>query len=107
MEHIADPYAALPSLHLGWGMWVGMVIFTQVRSRLRYVGLVYPIVTIFAVMITGTHFFLDTIAGCALFAVVFTVVAAAYSWRARRSFAAEPVESFGDRDAPSAERIPA
>ncbi len=70
LEHIADPYAAMPSLHLAWSTWVAMSLALALRgkwSRARRAALFgYPVLVTLNVLATGTHWFLDTVAGAAL-----------------------------------------
>jgi hypothetical protein len=80
VEHISDPYAPMPSLHLGWATWVALALFFTLpartwRRRLA-IGL-YPMAVYFTVIVTGTHFVIDGVAGMALTSVV--VVASAHS----------------------------
>lgn len=75
LEHIADPYAAMPSLHLGWSTWVAVSLYLAFRdSRWRWSAFAYPLVVTLNVLATGTHWFLDTVAGSALLAVSFALV---------------------------------
>jgi hypothetical protein len=71
LEHISDPFAAMPSLHLAWATWVALMAWRlsgrSPRRRLwRVAGTVYPCVTLTAVLLTGTHWYLDAVAGTAL-----------------------------------------
>jgi membrane-associated phospholipid phosphatase len=43
----------------------------NLRAPYRYVALVMPAFTLFGVVFTGNHFFLDAIAGAAVAAVAF------------------------------------
>jgi hypothetical protein len=62
-----NQYAAMPSLHAGWDLLVGIAIFTAAASTwLRTVGVVMPVAMAYAVMATGNHFSLDVVAGIAL-----------------------------------------
>lgn len=64
IDSISNQYAAMPSLHLGWALWCGVVIFMLARRRwVRGLGLLYPLVTFAVIIGTGNHFFLDSAAG--------------------------------------------
>ena len=77
LEKISDPFAAMPSLHLGWATWVALALCL---SGARYGGrpsarrillcALYPLATAFAVIVTGTHWHLDAVAGAALTGLV-------------------------------------
>lgn len=67
-----NQYAAMPSLHCAWALWVGMCLFFLARRRwLRIIGVLYPICTFTVVVGTANHFILDGVAGAAILAVAF------------------------------------
>jgi len=62
-----NQYAAMPSLHYGWDLLVGMAIVTAATTTwLRVVGWVLPVLMAWAVVATANHFVLDVVAGAAL-----------------------------------------
>jgi PAP2 superfamily len=62
-----NPYAAMPSMHVGWSLLVGIFGFRAVRGRpLRWVFALHPVVMAVAVTATGNHYFLDSAAGVAV-----------------------------------------
>jgi membrane-associated phospholipid phosphatase len=62
-----NQYAAMPSLHSGWDLLVGMAIFAAAGSvALKVVGLAMPVLMAFAVVATANHYVLDVIAGVTL-----------------------------------------
>jgi hypothetical protein len=62
-----NPYAAVPSMHVGWALLVGVYGFRNTRSRLLRSGFVlHPFLMAVAVTATGNHFFLDSVAGLAV-----------------------------------------
>jgi hypothetical protein len=61
-----NQYAAMPSLHFGWGILAAAAIFTSLQSRIRYVALLLPVVDLGGIVLTGNHFFLDAAAGGAV-----------------------------------------
>jgi membrane-associated phospholipid phosphatase len=63
----ADAFGAFPSLHIAWATWVVAVTFTLVRNPLlARVWIVYPFITLTAIVATGNHFVLDAVAGAIL-----------------------------------------
>ncbi len=63
----ADAYGAFPSLHIAWATWVVAVTYTLVRNdRLARAWVVYPFITVLAIVATGNHFVLDAVAGALL-----------------------------------------
>jgi membrane-associated phospholipid phosphatase len=68
---LANPYAAMPSLHAMDALIVGIVMALLVRSRwAKAAWLAWPPWVWFAVMSTGNHYWLDVLAGVAIAAVV-------------------------------------
>jgi membrane-associated phospholipid phosphatase len=62
-----NQYAAMPSLHSGWDLLIGIAIFTAATTTwLRVVGAMLPIAMMFAVVATANHFVLDVVAGVLL-----------------------------------------
>ena len=61
---LTNQYAALPSLHLGWNLAVGIVLFlTTAHVAVRAFALVSPLAMGFAVLATANHFLLDVSRG--------------------------------------------
>ncbi len=63
----ANQLAAMPSLHMAWAAWCGVVLWRIApRARVgRTLALLYPCLTALAVMATGNHYLLDVLAGVA------------------------------------------
>jgi hypothetical protein len=62
----ANELAAMPSLHMAWAAWCGLVLWRlSGRRSVRALALLYPCVTAFVVIATGNHFMLDLLAGLA------------------------------------------
>lgn len=71
---ISNQFAAMPSLHCGWAMWVSAALWPHLRtwwSRTLTVG--YTTVTVVVVVITGNHFFLDAVGGALVMTVGYLV----------------------------------
>jgi len=67
LEHISDPYAALPSLHIVWAGWCALVLWRLLRRHwTRWIAVGYPFLTAFAVIVTGNHWILDLVAGASV-----------------------------------------
>ena len=71
LEHIADPFAPMPSLHIVWSSWVAYVIWMHVRRSprrvVRLLPWLYPVVTGLVVVVTGTHWVIDLFGGAIVF----------------------------------------
>jgi hypothetical protein len=74
-----NPYAAMPSMHFGYALIVGLIVSQVSRNRAaRLAGALYPAFVLLAIVATGNHFLLDAVAG-ALVALVGLAVATAVS----------------------------
>ena len=59
-----NEYAAMPSLHLGWNLLVGLAVFETTRAwYTRAFGLLLPVPMLASIIFTGNHFILDAVAG--------------------------------------------
>jgi hypothetical protein len=59
-----NPFAAVPSLHFGYALLVGVGVATLARRRaVRVAGALYPLAMLFVIVATGNHFFFDAFAG--------------------------------------------
>jgi len=66
MESLSNQFAAFPSLHVGWAMWVALCLSRNVRSRaVRGLASAYPVLMSVVVMATANHYLLDAAAGVA------------------------------------------
>ena len=66
--------AAMPSLHFSWTVILGVLFWRWFAGLYRLIGFLYPVLTLFAIVITGNHFILDAIAGGVLAVLSFSVV---------------------------------
>jgi len=71
-----NPYAAMPSLHFGWDLLLGLGIIWAFAPRRRdrgrsrswlwmavLIGIALPVLQIFSITLTANHFLLDAVAG--------------------------------------------
>lgn len=78
-----NPYAAMPSLHVGWALLAGVAVFACARPWwLRAAGLALPVLMTLAVLATGNHYLLDIVAGT-IIALISLSLSARWSLRAR------------------------
>lgn len=81
LQHPAfvNQYAAMPSLHLGWNLIIGIALFEGTRNVwLRGLAVLMPVSMLASIILTGNHFILDAIAGAgvALAAIMFATLLA-------------------------------
>jgi hypothetical protein len=71
---LSNQLAAMPSLHIGWSTWCGLVIFRLARHRTtRILGVLYPLVTLFVILGTANHFVLDAVGGLVALSLGFLI----------------------------------
>ena len=62
-----DQYAAMPSLHTAWAVWVTVISMFLVRAWwIRVLSVIYPVLTVVVIVTTGNHYVLDAVAGGAV-----------------------------------------
>jgi hypothetical protein len=62
-----NQYAAMPSLHVGWDLLVGIAIFTAAGTMvLKWLGVLMPLFMASAVVLTANHYVVDGFAGSVL-----------------------------------------
>ncbi|MER6065646.1 phosphatase PAP2 family protein [Streptomyces sp. NPDC001792] len=70
MGGMTNQYAAMPSLHVGWALWCGVMLWRYGGTRVaKILGVLYPLGTALVVMGTANHYFLDAVAGIAVMGV--------------------------------------
>lgn len=70
-----NPHAAVPSMHFGYALMIGMVGLVLLRSwPLRILALSYPVLVFFTITGTANHYILDSLAGGLTVAVGFIAV---------------------------------
>jgi hypothetical protein len=66
-QAFVNQYAAMPSLHVGWDLLIGIALFTYSRHlALRLVGVALPLMMAVSVLATANHYLADVVAGIAL-----------------------------------------
>ncbi len=61
---LVNKYAALPSLHVGWNLLIGVALVRTRANRLVWtIGLISPVLMAAAVVLTGNHYVVDAVAG--------------------------------------------
>ena len=75
-SRLINPYAALPSLHVGWDVLIAAGLFIASRRLgVRLFAVMLPPAMLIATIVTGNHFIIDGIAGAALALVALTLAA--------------------------------
>jgi hypothetical protein len=90
-----DPYAAMPSLHVGWSVLVAVVVFRATsRVCLRALAVAHPVLMALAVTATGNHYLVDSLAGAL---VALLAIVTLHAWR--RAGAPQPSPARAHRSA--------
>ncbi|MBV9412221.1 MAG: phosphatase PAP2 family protein [Acidimicrobiia bacterium] len=64
MQKISNQYAAMPSLHFAWSLWCSLSLFPVLRRWwTKALAVLYPACTLFAIVVTANHYFLDAVGG--------------------------------------------
>jgi hypothetical protein len=93
-----DQYAAMPSLHVGWALWVAVVVFAITTDRRwRAIAAAYPVVTVVIIVSTGNHWIFDAVAGvvCLVVSVLVVDVVLRVAGRSRPNAPVEDLTAVG------------
>jgi hypothetical protein len=73
---LVNHYAAVPSLHVGWALLVGIALFdVDHRVPVRVFAVLLPVAMFFSVVLTANHFIFDIIVGAV---IVLAAIAVAF-----------------------------
>src|SRR5205807_3791568 len=68
MKDAGNLYAAMPSLHIAWALWCVFALVPIVRRRwIKALLILHPFVTLFTIVVTANHYFLDAVGGVVVF----------------------------------------
>ena len=85
MASISNQYAAMPSPHIGWSTWCAIAVWPLLRRRwTKILVLLYPAVTLFCIVVTANHYWLDGIGGLLAFGVGALFGWGTYRWNQER-----------------------
>ncbi len=70
MKDAGNLYAAMPSLHIAWALWCVFALVPVVRRRwIKALLIAHPFVTLFTIIVTANHYFLDAVGGVVVFSL--------------------------------------
>ena len=93
-----NPFAAMPSLHIGWSVWSAWVLVPLLSWRpAKVLAVVYPLITLTAIVVTANHWILDAFGGLGTFGIALSVVTTAGGVARRRRREEERVERHDGR----------
>jgi hypothetical protein len=94
LKSISNQYAAMPSLHIAWATWSAFVLYPMVRRRFtKALVVAYPFATLFCIMVTANHYWLDAVGGLVTLGAGALIASrvTAY-WAGRSSARTEPAD---------------
>jgi hypothetical protein len=115
-DGIANQYAAMPSLHIGWAILVAVAVVRVSRSRWRWVVALHAPLTVLVVVVTANHYWTDGIVAALLLAGAMALVPLAGRMRQAVGHVADAHELRGpgrpgrgpaDREPRAARPVPA
>jgi membrane-associated phospholipid phosphatase len=63
-KDVSNQYAAMPSMHIGWSTWCALALLPVLRRRwTKALAVGYPLATLFCIVVTGNHYWIDGIGG--------------------------------------------
>ncbi|WP_344181105.1 phosphatase PAP2 family protein [Kribbella lupini] len=68
-DGVANQFAAMPSLHVGWAALIALSMILITRTKWRWLWLLHPIITFGVVVVTANHYWMDGIVVLVLLAV--------------------------------------
>lgn len=109
---VSNQYAAMPSLHFGWSLWCAITALLVLRSVNRSRDVVkrhawvflYPAATLFCILITGNHYWLDAFFGGLALGGGWLIAAGIDRLRAARAFVSTQHPKESDPDLAGAAR---
>lgn len=63
---LANQFAAMPSLHVGWAFLVAVFLIRAIRSRWRWLWIAHPVITFAVVVVTANHYWMDGLVALAM-----------------------------------------
>ena len=78
---ISNQYAAMPSLHIAWSTWCTCALWPLVRRKwARFLLVLYPLATLFCIVVTANHYFLDAVGGLVCLGIGYVAGTALDTW---------------------------
>jgi hypothetical protein len=82
---VSNQYAAMPSLHIAWSSWCALVMWRLAKRKwVRALLIIYPLATLFCIVVTANHYFLDAVGGLVILVSGIGLGALLNEWNDRR-----------------------
>jgi hypothetical protein len=70
VSKLSNQYAAMPSVHCCWALWCACALVPRLRRPwAKLLAALYPVMTVFVIVSTANHYFLDAIGGFTILAI--------------------------------------
>jgi hypothetical protein len=79
-----DQVSTMPSIHVGWAVIIAVAVISVSHSRYRWWVIAHPVLTVYVVVATANHFWLDAVAAIAIVGLVLAAQAAINRCRSPR-----------------------
>ncbi|MGI9605371.1 MAG: phosphatase PAP2 family protein [Acidimicrobiales bacterium] len=74
MQSISNQYAAMPSLHIAWALWCTVALYPVLRRGWpRVLIALYPVATLFSIIVTANHYWFDAVGGIVVLGAGFLI----------------------------------
>jgi hypothetical protein len=67
---ITDQLSSIPSVHIGWAIIVAAAIIAVSSSRWRWFAVLHPLITLYVIVVTANHYWLDAVAAVVLLGII-------------------------------------
>ena len=102
MAQVSNQFAAMPSLHFAWSLWCFFVLYRYLPWRWARIAIaLYPWLTLFAIIVTGNHYWIDAAGGAFALAIGYLIAKPMTGYMDRRR---ERRHGVGDRDPDASSR---
>jgi hypothetical protein len=101
VRQVANQYAAMPSLHVGWAVLLAAAVFPLRLTVLRVVAVGHAVMTTFVVVVTANHWWLDAAAAVGLIVIADSVIRHMFEERGDQLDEADPDERFDGEPVPA------
>jgi PAP2 superfamily protein len=81
MSKVSNQFAAMPSMHIGWSTWCALVLVPIMRRRwAKVLVALYPVLTLFDIVVTGNHYWIDGVGGLLCLGVGYLIARLTTQW---------------------------
>jgi PAP2 superfamily len=82
---LSNQYAAMPSLHIGWATWCAVAVWPLLRRRWQRIAVfLYPLATLFCIIVTANHYWIDGVGGLIVFGLGTLIGWSLHRWNQNR-----------------------